>query len=33
VRQYYSSWKEEHLVLDMTHSFNENFLKAKTYCE
>ncbi|HEX9385347.1 MAG TPA: ATP-binding protein [Anaerolineales bacterium] len=33
VKQYYSAWEGEHLVLDMTHSFNENFLKAKTYCE
>jgi predicted kinase len=33
VKQYYSPWEEEHLVLDMTHSFDENFLKAKIYCE
>jgi predicted kinase len=33
VKQYYSPWEGEHLVLDMTHSFDENYLKAKTYCE
>jgi predicted kinase len=33
VSQYYSAWEGEHLVLDMTNSFNENFLKAKTYCD
>ena len=33
VKQYYSQWEGEHLVLDMTHPFDENFLKAKTYCE
>ena len=33
VKQYYSPWEGEHLVLDMTNSFDENFLKAKTYCE
>jgi predicted kinase len=33
VKQYYSSWEGEHLVLDMMNSFNENFLKATTYCE
>jgi hypothetical protein len=33
VRGYYSLWEGEHLVLDMLNSFNENFLKAKTYCE
>ena len=33
VRRYYSPWEGEHLVLDMTHPFDENFLKAKTYCE
>lgn len=32
VKQYYSPWEGERLVLDMIHSFNENFLKAKTYC-
>jgi predicted kinase len=33
VRGYYLPWEEERLVLDVIHSFNENFLKAKTYCE
>ena len=33
VKGYYSPWAEEHLVLDMTNSFTENFLKVKTYCE
>jgi len=33
VRQYYTHWEGEHLVLDMAHSFNENCLKARAYCE
>jgi predicted kinase len=33
VKQYYFLWEEERLTLDMTNSLNENFLKAKTYCE
>jgi len=33
VRQYYSPWEGERLVLDMINSFHENFLKAKIYCE
>ena len=33
VKQYYFPWEGEHLVLDLTHPFDENFLKAKTYCE
>jgi predicted kinase len=33
VKEYYVPWEGERLVLDMNHSFNENFLKAKTYCE
>jgi predicted kinase len=33
VKQYYSSWEGERLVLDMVGSFVENVLKAKTYCE
>ena len=33
VKRYYSPWEGEHLVLDMAHSFDENFLKAKIYCE
>ena len=32
VKGYYSAWEGEHLVLDMINSFNENLLKAKTYC-
>jgi predicted kinase len=33
VNGYYSPWVGQPLVLDMINSFNENFLKAKTYCE
>jgi len=33
VRGYYLPWESERLVLDMIHSFNENLLKAKDYCE
>jgi len=33
VKAYYLPWEEEHLVLDMIRSYNENFLKAKTYCD
>jgi predicted kinase len=33
VKQYYVPWERDHLVLDMTYSLTENFLKAKTYCE
>lgn len=33
VKGYYSAWEGERLVLDMVNPFNENFLKAKTYCE
>ena len=33
VKRQYSAWEAERLVLDMTHSFDENFLKAKIYCE
>jgi hypothetical protein len=32
VKGYYLPWEEEHLVLDMTNPFTENFLKAKAYC-
>ena len=32
VKQYYSDWEGEHLVLDMANPFTENFLKAKIYC-
>lgn len=31
VKDYYSPWEGERLVLDMTNSFDKNFLKAKTY--
>ncbi len=33
VKQYYSPWEGEHLVLDMVQAFDENLLKAKKYCE
>ena len=33
VKRYYSAWEGERLVLDMTQPWNENLLKAKTYCE
>jgi predicted kinase len=33
VKRYYVPWEGEHLVLDLTTSFTQNFLKAKTYCE
>jgi predicted kinase len=33
VKQYYSVWEAERLVLDMVQPFPENFLKAKTCCE
>lgn len=33
VRGYYPPWVEEHLVLDMVNSFDENVFKAKKYCE
>ena len=32
VKQYYSVWEGERLVLDMKNPFPENFLKVKTYC-
>ena len=32
VKRYYLPWQEEHLVLDMSNSFTENFLKTKAYC-
>jgi predicted kinase len=31
VRRYYLPCEEEHLILDMTNPFKENFLKAKDY--
>jgi|SRR5687768_12206766 len=33
VKQQYSAWDAERLILDMAELFDENFLKAKTYCE
>ena len=33
VKQYYSRWEEERLMLDMVNPFAENGLKAKAYCE
>jgi len=33
VKQYYSPWEGERLVLDMVYPFDENLLKARIYCE
>jgi predicted kinase len=33
VKQYYFPWEEERLVLDMAQPFDENYLKAKKYCD
>lgn len=33
VRSYYHAWEEQRLVLDLAHAFDENLLKAKSYCE
>jgi hypothetical protein len=33
VKAYYFPWEGDRLVLDMIHSYNENFLKATAYCE
>ena len=33
VKQYYAVWEEEHLILDMVDSFEENLFKASAYCE
>jgi len=33
VKQRYAVWKEERLILDMVHPFEENYAKAKAYCE
>jgi predicted kinase len=33
VKGYYPLWFEEHLVLDMVNPLEENFLKARKYCE
>lgn len=32
VKQYYSAWDVEHLILDMAEAFDENLTKAKIYC-
>jgi predicted kinase len=32
-KQYYCPWNDECLKLDMTNLYNENFSKAKAYCE
>ena len=33
VKQYYSPWEGERLVLDMVRSFEENLFTARKYCE
>jgi len=33
VQKYYSPWEGERLILDMVHPFDENYLKARRYCE
>jgi len=33
VKNYYLSWRQDRLVLDMANPFEENFYKAKVYCE
>ena len=33
VKQHYAVWEEERLILDMVHPFEENYAKAKAYCE
>jgi predicted kinase len=33
VKGYYPVWEEDHLVLDMVDSLDENVLKARIYCE
>lgn len=33
VQQYYSPWHEERLILNMVSAFEENYVKAKVYCE
>ena len=32
VKQYYQSWDEDRLVLDMINSLEENFSRVKSYC-
>lgn len=33
VKQRYAAWEEKRLILDMVHPFEENYAKAKAYCE
>lgn len=33
VRQYYATWHQERLILDMADPFEENYAKARTYCQ
>jgi predicted kinase len=33
VKQRYVLWEEERLTLDMVHPFEENYAKARAYCE
>ena len=33
VKGYYATWEEERLVLDMAFPFDENYAKARAYCE
>ncbi|HKY53953.1 MAG TPA: AAA family ATPase [Anaerolineales bacterium] len=33
VRRYYATWTEERLILDMIHPFDDNYAKARAYCE
>ena len=33
VKQYYPTWQEERLTLDMAYPFEENYAKARAYCE
>ena len=33
VKEYYADWKEERLKLDMADPFEENYAKARAYCE
>lgn len=33
VKQYFAEWEEERLIVDMVDSFDDNFAKARAYCE
>ena len=33
VKQYYAAWNEERLRLDIANPFEENYAKARAYCE